>query len=78
MARASDRLFLVGVTGLLVTLIPIWRGAGHPRTKGVSFWKMLHDSTNLQPSSPFGHAHIRYEEAMERARRSWTEHCCEE
>jgi len=53
------------------TFLPIWRGAGHPRTEGISFWRLLRDSTQTLKESPFGHPHIPYTEAVERAREAY-------
>jgi len=66
--------FLVGL-GILgvVSLLPIFRGAGHSRHDGVTFWRLLHDSTNLTPDSPFGHPHLPYSEAEQLARDAYEE-----
>lgn len=63
---------IVGFLGVVASL-PIWRGAGHSRKEGVTFWQLLYDSTNLEPDSPFGHAHLPYDEAVQRAREAWQE-----
>lgn len=63
MAGLKILLIMAGVS----TFLPIWRGAGHPRTEGISFWKLLRDSTQDLKGSPFGHPHIPYEEAVARA-----------
>ena len=59
------------VTVGVATFLPIWRGAGHPRTEGISFWQLLHDSTRTLADSPFGHPHIPYGEAVARARQAY-------
>lgn len=65
------------IGGVLTAMtLPIWRGAGHPRTEGISFWKLLHDSTNTLKESPFGHPHIPYQEAVQSAQEAYLEHCC--
>jgi len=57
----------------IVSVLPIWRGAGHSRHDGVSFWQLLYDSTHLTPDSPFGHPHLPYEDAVRRAQEAyWT------
>ena len=61
--------------GILITCAPIWRGAGHSRHDGVSFWQLLRDSTRTLKESPFGHPHITYQEAEIRARLAYQEHC---
>lgn len=65
-------LIAVGIVGV-GSFLPIWRGAGHSRHDGVSFWKLLHDSTHLTPDSPFGYSHLPYEEAIRRAREAYQE-----
>jgi hypothetical protein len=72
--RSGMRTFLIvaGIAGLALS-IPIWRGAGHSRHDGVTFWKLLHDSTNLIPDSPFGHPHLPYEEASRLADEAYQE-----
>lgn len=62
----------LGILGI-VSLLPIFRGAGHSRHDGVSFWRLLHDSTNLTPDSPFGHPHLPYAEAVRRAQEAYQE-----
>ena len=64
--------FLLALTiAGLATILPLWRGAGHTRHDGVTFWKLLSDSTNLTPESPFGHPHLPYEEARRRAQEAY-------
>lgn len=63
---------ILGMLGI-VSFLPVWRGAGHSRHDGVSFWKLLRDSTHLTPESPFGHPHIPYEEAVRRAHNAYQE-----
>ena len=54
------------VGGLILgSVLPVWRGAGHTRHDGVSFWRLLHDSTQFELGSPFGTPHIPYDEAYE-------------
>jgi hypothetical protein len=65
-------ILLLSILGA-ISLIPMYRGAGHSRYDGVSFWKLLHDSTNLTPDSPFGHPHTTYEGAVRRAREAYQE-----
>ena len=55
----------------LGTVAPIWRGAGHSRVDGVSFWTLLSDSTRLTLDSPFGHPHLPYAEAQRRAQEAY-------
>jgi len=62
----------LGILGV-VSFLPIFRGAGHSRHDGVSFWRLLSDSTNLTPDSPFGHPHLPYSEAERRAREAYQE-----
>ena len=62
----------LGILGV-VTLLPIYRGAGHSRHDGVNFWRLLHDSTHLTPDSPFGHPHLPYSEAEQLARDAYEE-----
>ena len=64
---------VVGLGGLIITGLPIWRGAGHSRHDGVTFWQLLHDSTHLTPDSPFGHPHLPYAEAVARAQEAYWE-----
>jgi len=52
------------------SFLPIWRGGGHPRTEGVSFWQLLHDTTKSE-YYPFGSPHIPYSEAVTRARKAY-------
>lgn len=58
----SKLLIGLGVLGI-ISLLPIFRGAGHSRHDGVTFWRLLDDSTHLTPDSPFGHPHLPYLEA---------------
>lgn len=60
----------LGVLGI-ISLLPVFRGAGHSRHDGVSFWRLLHDSTRLTPDSPFGHPHLTYPEAERLAREAY-------
>lgn len=62
----------LGVLGV-ASILPIWRGAGHSRHDGISLWKLLRDSTNLIPDSPFGHPHLPYSEAVRLAHIAWLE-----
>lgn len=62
----------LGILGV-ATILPIWRGAGHSRHDGVTFWRLLHDSTHLTPDSPFGHTHLPYQEAERLARDAYEE-----
>ena len=58
--------------GLVIVLsLPIFRGAGHSRHDGVSFWQLAYDSTRTLREGPFGHEHIPYEEAVREARKAW-------
>jgi len=59
-------LITLGALGV-VSVLPIWRGAGHSRHDGVTFWRLLHDSVHLTPDSPFGHTHLPYSEAVRQA-----------
>lgn len=63
---------ILGMLGI-ISFLPIFRGAGHSRHDGVSFWRLLRDSTHLTPDSPFGHPHLPYEEAVRRARNAYQE-----
>lgn len=65
-------LVVLGVLGV-ASMLPIFRGAGHSRHDGVNFWRLLHDSTQLTPDSPFGHPHLPYEEAQQLAREAYKE-----
>lgn len=65
-------LAIAGILGV-VSVLPVWRGAGHSRKEGITFWKLLYDSTNLTPDSPFGHPHLPYDEAVQRAKEAWQE-----
>lgn len=56
----------LGIAGV-ATFLPIWRGAGHSRHDGVNLWKLLRDSNSQSDDSPFGHPHIKYGEAVQRA-----------
>jgi len=62
----------LGVLGI-VSIMPIWRGAGHSRHDGVSLWRLLHDSTHLVADSPFGHPHLLYEDAVGQAKEAYQE-----
>ena len=62
----------LGILGV-ASILPIWRGAGHSRHDGVSFWRLLHDSTQLTPDSPFGHPHLLYSEAVQLAKEAYEE-----
>lgn len=70
----SKGLVITFITLGIVSCLPIWRGAGHSRHDGVSFWTLLHDSSNLEEGSPFGHPHLPYSEACRRAHQAWLEH----
>lgn len=60
------------VGGLLFSLLPIWRGAGHTRHDGVNLWQLASDMTkSLDGDNSFGHPHITYEEAKRRAREAY-------
>jgi hypothetical protein len=59
-----------GVLGL-ASILPIWRGAGHSCHDGVSFWRLLKDSTNDLKYGDFGHPHIPYDEAVARANEAY-------
>ncbi|MBA7615217.1 hypothetical protein ES703_22495 [subsurface metagenome] len=60
----------LGALGI-ISLLPICRGAGHSRHDGISFWRLLYDSSHLTPESPFGHPHIPYPEAVYRAQQAY-------
>ncbi len=62
----------LGILGV-VSFLPVFRGAGHSRHDGVPFWRLLPDSTHLEPSSPFGHPHLPYSEAVRLARNAYQE-----
>jgi len=74
---SGEKRYIIQLTmkGLLITLgmlgvgsvLPIWRGAGNSRHDGISFWRLVHDSTHLTPESPFGHPHLPYGEAARQA-----------
>ena len=69
----------VGLTVLgIATFLPIWRGAGHSRHDGVSFWRLLRDSSQTLKESPFGHPHILYDEAVTRAQQAYQDHLQEQ
>jgi hypothetical protein len=68
-------LVTIAVLAGIVMSAPIWRGAGHPRTEGISFWKLLRDSTQTLKDSPFGHPHVSYDEAVQLAQEAYREHC---
>ena len=57
--------------GVLLALLPVWRGAGHSRFDGVNLPKLLADSSRSIKKSPFGHPHLPYEEAVRRARQAY-------
>lgn len=65
-------LITLGTLGI-ISLCPIFRGAGHSRHDGINFWTLLHDSTHLTPESPFGHPHLPYSEAARRAQEAYWE-----
>ena len=68
--------WVVVVAGTIASLAPIWRGAGHSRQNGVSFWRLLYDSTqNLTELGPFGHPHILYGDAVTRAQQAYRDYC---
>lgn len=73
----SKGLWMVTAVAVLASFAPIWRGAGHSRFDGVSFWRLLRESTELtwQKDSRFGHPHITYQEAVQQAHQAWLEHC---
>ena len=48
---------------LVFSFLPIWRGAGHPRTDGQNIWRLFSDSFNTK--------HLTYEEAVLRAREAY-------
>jgi len=62
-------LLIAGVS--ICSILPIWRGAGHSRHDGVSFWGLLYDSTRGVPGTNFGHPHVSYAEALLRAHLAW-------
>ena len=49
----------------VVSLLPVWRGAGHSRHDGISFWQLLYESSKEQVP------HITVEEAVKRARQAY-------
>lgn len=55
----------------VASVLPIWRGAGHSRHDGVNLFRLVYDSTHINPDSPFGHPHLPYEEAVRRAREAY-------
>ena len=57
--------------GLLLALLPVWRGAGHSRFDGVSLPRLLADASRDIKRSPFGHPHLAYDEAVGRARQAY-------
>ncbi len=59
------------VASTAVISLPIWRGAGHSRHDGVSLLRLLDDSTNLTPDSPFGHPHLSYDDALREAQEAY-------
>ena len=65
-------LVVLGILGV-VSFLPVFRGAGHSRHDGVNFWRLLHDSTQLTPDSPFGHPHLPYSEAVRLAQDAYQE-----
>jgi len=65
-------LICLGILGV-ASVLPIWRGAGHSRHDGISFWRLLHDSTRLTPDSPFGYPHLPYQEAVRLAQEAYQE-----
>ena len=65
-------LITLGVIGV-ISALPVFRGAGHSRHDGVNFWRLLHDSTQLTPDSPFGHPHLPYSEAVRLAQDAYQE-----
>lgn len=60
----------LGILGI-ISLLPIWRGAGHSRYDGINLWKLIYDSSHLTPESPFGHPHLLYPEAVHRAQEAY-------
>lgn len=57
--------------GILLALLPVWRGAGHSRFDGVSLPKLLADASRDIKKSPFGHPHLPYDEAVGQARQAY-------
>jgi len=66
-------LAILITTVALCSVVPIFRGAGHSRHDGVSFFRLLYDSTRGVPGTNFGHPHISYDEAVMRAHLAWEE-----
>jgi hypothetical protein len=71
------RPFWIAVSILGILSLPIWRGAGHSRQEGISFWRLAYDSTHEIPNSPFGHQHLSYDDAVTQARAAYQEYCSE-
>lgn len=61
--------WLLGIAG--ITFLPIFRGAGHSRHDGVTFWQLLRDSTRFVSTDPFGHLHLPYNEAVQQAQAAY-------
>lgn len=65
-------LITLGILGV-ASISPVFRGAGHSRHDGVNLWRLLHDSVHLEESSPFGHPHLPYQEAVRLAQEAYQE-----
>ena len=73
-AHSQDEVIGKVILGVLAfSCLPIWRGAGHPRTAGVNLWVLMRDShqRSVWQEGSFGHEHLLYEEAVRRARAAY-------
>lgn len=67
------------VIGLLVfSFLPVWRGTTkHPRTHGANVWQLIDAfkdaGKDLPEDSPFASPHLKYSEAVARARSAYLE-----
>ena len=60
--------------GLVVfSILPLWRGSLHTRHEGMNLWQYLHEGIKTIEEGKFGHPHILYEEARQRARQAFVE-----
>ena len=55
---------IIALTTLgVVSFLPVFRGGGHSRHDGISFWELLHDSIEQ--------THLPYDEAVRLAHEAW-------
>ena len=61
------------LAGLVISVLPIWRGAGlYTRNNGANLWQLL-SAASREEYEPFGCPHIPYSTAVKFAHEAWVE-----